>query len=70
MSEGSLFKLHICMEIDLRRLGRFMAEPKSNHGEIHTVAEQGHRGRVAQGVRRYLLRYERWTGLTRSSCMS
>jgi hypothetical protein len=44
------------VQIDLGSLCRFMAEPESDHTEVHTATEQGHGGRVPKGVGRHLLR--------------
>src|SRR5215472_6652090 len=39
-----------------------MAEPERDHGSIHTVLKQVHRGAVAQHVRCYALPFKRRTG--------
>ena len=61
MSECSLLELHVSVQVDLGRLGRFMAEPKCDDAEIHAAVEQGHGGRMSKRVRLHLLMNERWT---------
>ena len=51
MGECSLLDLHVCMQINLGRFHRFMAEPESNDAYINASSEKCHRGCVAQGVR-------------------
>jgi (p)ppGpp synthase/HD superfamily hydrolase len=58
MCERAFLQLHVGMQIDLGRLRRFVAEPKSNDAQIHTTMQQGHGSRVPQRVRRYLLRFQ------------
>jgi hypothetical protein len=38
------------MQMDLGRLRRFVAEPKSNDAQIHTTMQQGHGSRVPEGI--------------------
>ena len=38
MGEGLLLKPHVCVQVDLGRLGRFVTEPESDHAQVHTVA--------------------------------
>lgn len=70
MGKGSLFELHIGVEVDLRRFSRFMAEPKSDHAEVHTPPQQRHGDAVSQGMWRDLFRPERRAGLPRDSDMT
>jgi len=55
MGKGLLLEPHIGMQVDLGCFRRFMAEPESDHAQIHTVPEQVHGCRVPQGVWRYRL---------------
>lgn len=55
MSEGSLFQLHVGVQVDLGRFRRFVAQPESNDAEVDASMKQRHSGRVAQGVWGYSL---------------
>jgi hypothetical protein len=59
MSECAFLELHVGVQINLGRLCRFVAKPKSDHTKIYTATEEGHGGCMAQGVRRNRLRHQR-----------
>ena len=50
------------MDIDLRRLDRFMSEPERNDGLIDAMVEQLHGCTVAQGMWAYPLTGQAWAG--------
>lgn len=59
------------MEVHLRRLHRLVAKPQCDHGAVHAVAQQFHRGGVAEDVRTHVFARERWTApLRRLSMLS
>jgi hypothetical protein len=64
VSESPFLELHVCVQVHLSRFRRFMAEPKSDHAEIHTTAQHGHGCSMPQRVWRHCLRSQRWTPLT------
>jgi len=39
MGERAFLELHVCMKVDRRGFGRFMPEPKSDHGLVGTVVK-------------------------------
>ena len=50
VGQGSLFELHVGVQVNLSSLGGFMAEPKSDHTQIHAAVEHGHGCAVSKGV--------------------
>jgi hypothetical protein len=40
MGKCALFELHVRMQVNLGCLRRFMAEPKSNHGQVNAASKQ------------------------------
>ena len=60
----------IGVQIDLRRLHRFMAEPKRNLNATRSLFQQGHGGAVPQAVRGDLLAPERGAVLASCAAMS
>ena len=52
MAEGALFQPHVGVEVDLRRLYRFVAKPQCNHRTVNSSPQEIHRGGVPQRVRR------------------
>ena len=51
------------MEVDLRCLHAFVAEPECDDGGVHALGEQGHGARVPQDVRRGVLVADRWAAV-------
>jgi len=49
------------MQVSLRRLGRLVSEPESDHAQVHELPKEGHGGRVPQCVRRHCFGLERRT---------
>ena len=41
MRERTFLELHVGMQINLGRLCRFVAEPKSDHAQIHPTTQEG-----------------------------
>jgi hypothetical protein len=70
VSQGTLFELHVGMQVNLRRFGGFVTEPESDDAGVHAALEQGHRSRVPQPVRLDMLRGERGAGAARRADMS
>jgi len=54
----SFLQFDIGMDVDLRRLDRFMAQPESNDCSINTTLQKLHRGSVAQNMGRDALQSE------------
>ena len=50
VSQGTLFELHVGMQVNLRRFGGFVTEPESDDAEVHAALEQGHRSRSVCGL--------------------
>ena len=53
VGEGSLFELHVCVQVDLGRFHRFMPQPQSNDADIHASSGRAIAVCVTQGVRGY-----------------
>jgi len=62
MGEGAFLDPHVGVQVDLGRLGGFMAEPQRDDGEVDAAPEQGHRRGVPQRMRSHLLDLQRRTG--------
>ena len=65
MGKRALFELHVRMQVNLGRLRRFVAEPKSDHRQVDSASQQRHGRGVPKGVRRNGLRAQRRTCVTR-----
>ena len=63
MGKGALLELHVRMQVNLSCLRRFMAEPKSNYGQVNSASKQRHGRGVAKRMWSNRLRPQRWTRL-------
>ena len=70
MGKGALFELHVRMQVNFSCLRRFMAEPKSNYGQVNSSSKQRHGRGVAKSMRCDRLRFQRRTYLARASHVS
>jgi len=59
VTEGAFLQPHVGVEVDLRRLYRFVAKPERNHRKVDSSPQEIHRGGVAQRMRRDQSAYER-----------
>lgn len=57
--QGTLFELHVGMQVDLRRVGGCVTEPEGDHAEVDATTEQRHGRGVAQRVGLHVLGGER-----------
>ena len=70
MGKCALFELHVRVQVNLGCLRRFMAEPKSNHGQVNSTSKQRHGRGVTKSMRCNSLRFQRRTCMARASCVS
>ena len=59
--QSPLLESEICMQVDLRGLDTFVAEPECDHRCVDAAFEQSHRGGVAECVRSYVFVGQRGT---------
>jgi hypothetical protein len=52
VSQGTLFELHVGMQIELRRFSRFVTEPEGDHAEVDAVTAPWPRRGAACGASR------------------
>ena len=62
MSERLFLETHVGVQVDLCGLRRFVAEPQSDHAEVHTVAQEIHGCGMSKRVGRDGLADEGATG--------
>jgi len=48
VTEGAFLQPHVGVEVDLRRLYRFVAKPERNHRKVDSSPQEIHRGGVAK----------------------
>ena len=70
MGKCTLFELHVRMQVNLGCLRRFMAEPKSNDGQVNAASKHRHGRAVTKSMGCNILCFQRRTYMARASYVS